>query len=170
MTPKDGAAGKERPASTADIETYNEMRGEALATTAEQAGTSDRGDAVYGVVVDLGLDEGAAATVVGMADGSASMHASTGGGVVGAGERPEVAAAARTLVAEADSQRAAFGPGWKDRALEDGEVRIIALTPSGSLAVTAMVDDLMEDDNPLRPLFMAVNHLIYRVTTIPPGD
>jgi hypothetical protein len=64
---------------------------------------------VWGVVVDWGMDPNVA-TVVALADGTASMYTSTGGGVIGAGGRPAVDAANRRLLGVAEAQLARFEP------------------------------------------------------------
>lgn len=55
----------------------------------------------WGVAIDIGFDEEAAATVISLADGTTSLYTTTGGGIVGGGEHDQVAVASRQLVATA---------------------------------------------------------------------
>jgi hypothetical protein len=62
---------------------------------------------VRGLVVDVPASGGAVALVA-LADGTASMYTSAGGGIVGAGLEPQVAAAVRQLLDVAGAQQALF--------------------------------------------------------------
>src|SRR4051812_14496080 len=67
------------------------------------------GGRVLGVVMDMGY-ETAVVSIVGLAD-AASMYISNGGGMIGLGDNPPVAAAARRFVAAAE----AAAPGLPER-------------------------------------------------------
>ena len=69
-----------------------------LTTSAGELGFADAGDRPWGVAIDIGFDEEAAATVISLADGTTSLYTTTGGGIVGGGEREDVSAASRHLV------------------------------------------------------------------------
>src|SRR5260221_3790710 len=74
-------------------EAYAGLRRLALSLGAESVGRSLPPDApVVAVLMDSGMAN-AVATLVGVADGTTSLYYSTGGGVIGAGARHDVAAA-----------------------------------------------------------------------------
>jgi hypothetical protein len=75
---------------------------------------------VHGVLVDIPAP-GGWVTVVALGDNTTSLYTSTGGGTVGAGERPEVAASTHRLLTAVDACLESFGaddggafppPGW----------------------------------------------------------
>ena len=152
-----------KPSAVPAAQLHAALRERVLAWTGPPAGTGG-GDAVFGVVVDLGLG-GAAITVVALADGTTSLYTSTGGGVIGAGARPAVAAASRALIAEAERGRALLAPGWSDVPIGEGEARLIALAPSGSAAATGWAGTLAAGGEPLSPMFGAANELITQLRT-----
>ena len=76
---------------------YEGLRTAALSVTAEQSGDPPPDHvSVLGAVVDIPA-EGGMASVVAMADGSASMYTSTGGGVIGGGKHEAVEGAVHGL-------------------------------------------------------------------------
>src|SRR5690348_3151901 len=84
---------------------YARMRSLALSVTAQQLGVTVSIDEPYAVVMDINLAEasrgdsnGPYCSIVAMADGTASMYMSKGMSVLGAGERPRAARAARFLI------------------------------------------------------------------------
>jgi hypothetical protein len=132
-----------------------------MAWKAEQS--SDKAnDAVYGVLMDIGARNGIA-TVVSLADGTTSLYTSTGGGIIGGGGHDKVAMATRVLVLEAERCRSLLKPDWEDGGLADGEVRLIALTPTGRLAARAWADELAAGSHALSPLFVAANNVVTRL-------
>ena len=73
-------------------QTYLELRDVWLKTdpsTVEIEPASDRPN-VWGVVFDVGLDDGVV-TLISLADGTTSLYTSSGGGYLGAGENAEIA-------------------------------------------------------------------------------
>jgi hypothetical protein len=72
-----------------------------LTSTAAELGFGDAGDQPWGVAIDIGFDEEAAATVISLLDGTTSLYTTTGGGIVGGGEHDAVAVASRELVTAA---------------------------------------------------------------------
>ena len=85
---------------------------------------------VYGVVVDWSVGDGFA-TFVALADGTASMYTSSGGGTIGAGGRQAIDEAGATLLraAEANLDRMSPVPGSEPSVA--GAVRYWALTRDG---------------------------------------
>lgn len=85
---------------------------------------------VSGVVVDI-PGSGGFAALVALTDGTTSMYTSAGGGVIGAGQHADVAAATRRLLSVVQEHLGGF-PDPDDKGLPPpGEVRFHVLTPSG---------------------------------------
>jgi hypothetical protein len=164
-----GLFGRNKPTAPDPAAIYADLRSQALAWTAQQAGMADSGDIVYAVLLDMGFGSGTTATIVAVGEGTASMYTSTGGGVIGAGEHPSVAAASKALVAEAERSRSLLSRDWQDGPLSDGQVRLIALTPSGPLGVSGSADAWIADGSPMQPVFGAANDLIYQIRTASDG-
>ena len=79
-------------------EIYNGLRSTMLgAASSGQIPRHDDHPDVYGLVIDM-PGQGGYATVVALGDNTTSMYTSTGGGIVGAGERPAVAASTQRLL------------------------------------------------------------------------
>jgi hypothetical protein len=116
------------------------------------------GDA-RGVVMDVGVPAGSY-TVVALADGTASLYTSTGGGVIGGGAHPAVVAAVRRLLDVAGSHLDALAPDVDDALPATGRVIIRVLTPAGRRRVEAAEDDLGEGRHPQSELFHAVHDVI----------
>jgi hypothetical protein len=159
--------GGKKPVAPNPEAVYTDLRDKALGLTPETVGVT--GDAVYAVILDMGFGEGTTATIFAAADGTASMYTSTGGGVIGAGQRHSVASVSKALVAEAERSRSLLSPGWDDTPLGDGEVRLIALAAPEALAASGSGDSWIADGSPMQPLFAAANDLIYQIRTASAG-
>ena len=94
---------------------------------------------VRGIVVDVPASNGAV-SLVALADGTASLYTSAGGGIVGAGLEPAVAAALHHLLEVAGSQADLFVEA-DDRSLPpDGAVRFHWLTAHDARMVDVPAD------------------------------
>jgi hypothetical protein len=90
---REAKEGREEPQETS-------VRLRTMALDAVRAGLPEPAPdhpSVSGLVVDVPA-EGGFATVVALTDGTTSMYTSTGGGIIGAGEHGQVAAATRALL------------------------------------------------------------------------
>jgi hypothetical protein len=143
-------------------EVYAGLRAMALGITADQIGADAANDAVYGVLMDMGVGNGTA-TLVSLADGTTSLYTTGGGGIIGGGGHEIVAAASKTLVGEAERQRALLASDWQDTPIGNGEIRLIALTPHKQLVAQAKSAELADGDHALSPLFAAANDVISRL-------
>jgi hypothetical protein len=104
-------------------------RDQLLHSTAQQAGvTPIRG--VWGVVMERGFAKGVA-TVVALADGTASMYLSTGASAVGGGAYPPAHAAALKLCEQAADALGETTPTHEFPAPAKGRVRFYVLTLEG---------------------------------------
>ncbi|MCC6633205.1 MAG: hypothetical protein IT482_14165 [Gammaproteobacteria bacterium] len=135
---------------------YLDLRNKALGTTAQSIGAKEP---VYGVLMETGYPE-AAITLVAMADGSASLYFSTGGGMIGAGQHTEPAAAARSLIAFAAYHLSKLQPTVDKPLPVPGRVRFYVLTTSGLLTAEASESDLGNNRHALSPLFYSAQDLI----------
>lgn len=152
---------KERAGGQSPEQMYNELRSMALG--AAKRGSIPRHDDhpdVYGLLVDLPGQTGCA-TVVALGDNTTSVYTSTGGGVVGGGFRPDVAASTQRLLAMAQAHLDSFVADDDGGLPQDGMVRFHVLT-----GATARFADIPEDafwgkaPHPLLPLIMAVQDVI----------
>ncbi len=120
---------------------------------------------VWGVVVEIGYDVGSA-TLVALADGTTSLHYSTGGGLVGRGDYPPLAEASKLLVAEAQKYLPQL-EATKDLPLpEIGQVRFILLTYAGFYMAGAPEKLLAADQHALSPLFTAAQETLAQLRVL----
>ena len=144
----------EGPPPEAPPEAKASPRDTLLATTAAQAGVAPvRG--VWGVLMERGFAKGVA-TVVALADGTATMHLSTGGSVVGGKTYPPAHEAAQKLCERAADALGETVTTREFPAPTKGHVRFYVLTPDG--VRTAELDLFAHPDaggEPLAPLLAA---------------
>jgi hypothetical protein len=127
----------------------------------------------WGVVMEEGVD-GGFFTLVALADGSASIYFSNGGGVIGGEAVPAINAAARRMVERAaqDLPACAISDAkcWHERPslqraanfprISRGDVQFYVLTPTGVLTASAMKMHLASRSNPGWPLYFAGHDVI----------
>jgi hypothetical protein len=116
----------------------------------------------WGVVMETGMDAGFYTLVV-LADGTTSLYFSNGGGIIGAGERPQVQEASRQFI------------GWGNRLLgsaeavastqppANGNTKFLFLTFDGIRSYVAPEVELGEERDSLAPLFHAGHAVIAAV-------
>jgi hypothetical protein len=138
---------------------YEDMRSRALAVTAEDLGADETDAAAFGIVMDMANPEGAA-TLIGLADGTTSLYHSGGGGVIGGGEHPHIAATTQRWVAAGAEIADALEAADDFPLPAPGLVQIILLTPAGTRAATASADELGSGGHRLSPLFFAGHDVI----------
>jgi len=152
-------------------ETYIELRRLALDAVAASL-PAPRADhaRVSGVVVDIPSRGGALTTVVSLTDDSTSLYTSVGGGTIGAGAHPSVAAATHALLAAADQHLDRFTAADDTAGPDPANVRLFVLTSQGR-----RVADVSEDafwgrtTEPLTPVIAAVQTVISAIrATTPP--
>src|SRR5262245_22254743 len=81
------------------------------------------GTSVWGVLMETGYAQGPVTLVV-IGDGTTSLYYPTGGGVIGAGPHPAVAAASTALLVTADALKDAAAPARNVDFPATGKVRI----------------------------------------------
>lgn len=109
--------------------------------------------AVLGVLMETGYPQGIV-TLVALADGTASLYFSSGGGVLGGGEHPAVAQAARDLTSAAAAQLNELSLASAYPLPGPGRVRFYVLTAAhGVQTGEAAEEDLGRGLGPLAGLF-----------------
>jgi hypothetical protein len=140
---------------------YLGLRSQALGLTSAQAGNSD---ATFGVLMETGYAE-AVVSLLALADGTASLYFSNGGGIIGAGQKERPAVAARSLVAFAAHNLDLLMPTVGYPLPTPKHTRFYVLTSSGVLTADAPEDDLGNNRHVLSPLFYAAQELITEIRT-----
>jgi len=123
---------------------------------------------VFGVMMETGYPVGCA-TLVALADGTASIYLSSGGGFIGGGERPRIAAASKELVTEAEHQLDRIPPSRSETLPRVGRVVIRVLTYRGTHAVEASEKDLGSGRHELSGLFYAGQDVITEIREVEEG-
>ena len=114
---------------------------------------------VWGVIVELGYEVGSA-TLVALADGTTSLHYSTGGGLLGRGDYPPIAEASKALVSEAQKYLYLTAKTQEFPLPTVGQVRFVIMTYSGYYATDASEKTLTSGDHPLSPLYQHVKETL----------
>jgi len=144
-------------------EAYAGLRRLALGLTTESVGASAPPDApALALVMDTGMAN-AVATLVGVADGTTSLYYSTGGGVIGAGTRHDVATATHRWLQACGPMLGQLSPVEDAPLPAEGMVQFVAVTPGGLLGAVAPAAELGERLHPLSPLFYAAHGVITQI-------
>ncbi|HEY3164825.1 MAG TPA: hypothetical protein VGJ71_10720 [Candidatus Limnocylindrales bacterium] len=151
-------------------EVYADLRSMALtidpATLQRPSGEPWSGALV--AMMEIGLPSGTA-TFVALADGTASMYTSSGGGVIGAGEHAAVRAAAdrfRAVLAEA---RGDLEPTTEFPGPTPGHVRFQLRTEDGGYTGAAAESALASGRHPLSESYAAGQDLITEIRLVSPA-
>jgi hypothetical protein len=155
---------KPKPPRPSPTEVTAELRKRALAALEEQRD----GDTLGGIVVDWGFPE-ATASIVALADGTASLYLSSGGGVIGGGGRAAVRDAADALRALAQRMAGAIAEPDDSGVPAPGSFRFHIVTGAGARSATATVEELGRGAHPLSPLFAATQSVITALREVSPG-
>lgn len=147
------------------------LRNMALTTKAKDIGikTSDKHPHVWGVLMETGL-ENDVASLVAFADGSTSLHLSSGGGMIGGGGHEAVRKVAADFIAMTENYLEKF------RAVEDfplpsnGRVRFYLQTFDGVLTTEADEDALGNNQHALSSLFHKGHEVLTQLRYIDKGD
>lgn len=154
------AGGKEY--KTADI--YDSIRNQVLNLTANQLGELGN-NPVLSVLMETGYPE-AVVTLVAVADGSASIYFSNGGGIIGAGEHPQGKEYSLKLIQSSKDYLHFAKPDKKHPLPKNGNTRFYFVMPKGVVVVEAKEDDLGNNKHKLSPLFHQAHKLIYVIQMI----
>ncbi len=144
-------------------EAYAGLRRLALSLTAESLGPGAPSNApAIALLMDTGMAK-AVATLVGVADGTTSLYYSSGGGVIGAGARHDVAAATHRWLQTAGELLGQLSPIADAPLPAEGMTQFVAVTRGGLLGAVAPAAELAERLHPLSPLFYAAHGVITQV-------
>jgi hypothetical protein len=117
---------------------------------------------ILALLMETGDPEGVW-TLVGVADGTSSLYFSNGGGIIGAGEHPPVAAANHRWL----EVGATFLPRLSELELPalpgEGMTQFVAITPEGIRGALAPGYELGEGRHELSPLFHAGQDVITQI-------
>jgi hypothetical protein len=139
-----------------DASAGRDLRAQALRLEPTPLGLTPTPDQpnVWAILMETGLQRGAA-TLFSVVDGTTSLYYSTGGGVIGAGERPSVRATLPAFFRAAEGCAAQFSVASTTPLPDAGRVRFYLRTFTGTLSAEAAQDDLATMHHPLSPLFQA---------------
>ena len=112
------------------------------------------------VVADWGEERGAT-TIVAVADGSASVYGSNGGGSIGGGQaHPSIHDAALKVVELAAAAQAQMRPATSFPIAGSGRVTFYAVTDAGVFAATAAQEDVRANRSPFSSLGKATQEIV----------
>ena len=155
-----GSAAAQSPSTPPD-EVTSGFRSMVLGLTPGEIGLGPENTSgkVWGIVMDTGV-EGGFHTLIVLADGTASLYFSNGGGIIGAGEREPVREASRELLATSNRFAGTAAPTNDTAPPSNGTTRFFLLTFDGLRSYVAQEVDLGEQRDPLSPLFHAAHAVI----------
>ena len=137
-------------------ETYSGLRALVLEINTEQA--TAQGD-VLALIMETGYPE-AVMTLVAVADGTTSIYFSNGGGILGAGEYPQVQEVALEVLAEGDAYRSLLKKTKEAPLPSPSYTHFHLVTTDGILTGQALEEQLGNEQHELSPLFFACHKLI----------
>ena len=149
-------------ASGPDHAITEELRGRALGAKAEDFGidASVLPEGVWGVVMDTRYPEGLA-SVVALADGSASLYLGLGSGVIGGHAHERVRAAAKAAVAKASTQIGTLSATTNLEPPTLGRTKVFVLTSHGVYASDSIPEEMLGNgEHALSPVFYSVQSVI----------
>jgi hypothetical protein len=130
------------------------------------------GPLVWGVLMDTGYPQGVG-TLVALADGTTSVYTS-GGGIIGGGAHPAVAAASQSFLAAVEHDLGHLTPDADDAVPGPDRVIIRALTYQGRYSAEAAADDLGDSRHQLSGVFRAGHSVVTQLRLLhenpPAGD
>jgi acyl carrier protein len=154
--------GKNEPETSYQVAgIYTSMRGMVLNLDAGQIGEL-KDKPVWAVLMETGYPE-AAATLVAVADGAASLYFSNGGGIIGAGEHDNVRPVSLGFVKMAEGYLAGMKKVEGFPMVTPGNTTFYVVTPQGVFTYTAKEEDLGEKRDRLSKLFYQGHELITRM-------
>ena len=139
---------------------YRSLRGRLFLTDPKTLGLSpDSGERFWGVIVDIGVENGVVSLVV-LRDGTTSLYFSNGGGMIGLGEHDEIHPKADRVLTLAEDYVLEGPEAERDTLPSEGSTRFNFLGFTGARAIDGEDEELEAPDHPLHPLFETVHDLI----------
>ncbi len=141
-------------------EVYTALRDQVLQVKPDAIGQAATGQStVFAILMETGYPE-AVATLVAVADGSASLYFSNGGGIIGGGEHQPVRKVCKEFLTLAQDFVLQSSITDKFPLPKQGNVRCYLLTQEGVYTFEATEDDLGYERHPCSPLFHKGHELI----------
>lgn len=137
-------------------EIYRDLRARALAVNSDHAVPLD---GALAVLMETGYPE-AVASLVAVADGTASLYFSNGGGIIGAGAYDEVAAEALALLRSAQAHQALLTEARTFPLPQEGHTRFTMVSETGVFSAEAPEVLLGNEGHALSPVFHQGHKLI----------
>ncbi len=155
------------PIDSQPSETYLQLRQRILSMNPTELGLAPTATApnVWGVVVELGYEVGSA-TLVSLADGTTSLHYSTGGGLRGRADYAPLAEASKALVVEAHKYMYQMTITTNFNLPQAGQVRFFLMTYVGVYTADAPEKSLSSATHPLSPLFQHTQETLSQLRTL----
>jgi hypothetical protein len=120
---------------------------------------SDRYPSVIGLLTEFGA-AGGSATLVSLADGTASLYTSGGGGIIGAGFNERVAQPTLRLLDAVQASLDLVPPATDTPLPSEGQVAFVVRTHEGLRRAEASSGELARGHHPLSPIFYAANEVL----------
>lgn len=141
-------------------ELYRGLRGRLFLTDPKILGLAPDGDErFWGLVVDMGVENGVATLVV-LRDGSISLYFSNGGGLIGLGQHDELHELARAILDLAEQFTLEGPEADRDSLPSEGDTRFNFLGYTGGVRAIEEKDEDLEEGHALSPLFNAAHDLV----------
>lgn len=159
-----GAASGGRPSVRQPSEVYMGLRSQVFNTRPSDVGiTPDRTvSQVWAALMEWRLPD-ATATLLCLADGTTSLYLSHGGGVIGAGNHPAVAEAARDFLVTAAAARTRMQPASEFPLPSAGHVSFHVLTLTTAYTAERPEKALLGGGDDLSPLFNAGSRVLMEI-------
>ena len=142
------------PAAASPLDTYLGLRSLALdLREKDPAVVGAAPDEPMAILMETSYEGSATVTLVSVADGSASLYFSTGGGIIGGGAHPPVAAAAQAWLEHAVGYAPQMSPTTQFPLPAAGRTRFYLIFAGRVLTAEAAEDDLGYERHALSPLF-----------------
>jgi hypothetical protein len=146
---------------------YADLRGKIFGMTPEQLGLiATIEEEPYAVIMDMGMDRDATATLVSIADGNASIYLSSGGGVIGGYAHENCRKAAIDFVTMGKNYFAKMIPVDSFPLPKAGYVRFYILTNKRKYSIEKEIDKIENDESGWGELFYEGNKVITELRLI----
>jgi hypothetical protein len=120
----------------------------------------------WGVLMETGLKDGAAYSLIVLADGTVSLYFSSGGGVIGAGQHDQVRSAGEAMLRTATRLQSHAQPTSDTPLPSPGYVNFYLLTAKGTLKYSAPEGQFGDGHDLMSELFYAGHKVIASVRQV----